>query len=685
MMRRNSRFLMLLVFIGFGLFGSNALAIPYASAVRNTGGTNWEFVLNEAADIVTINRDGGNPVVINNAAIGRHTFDMTGFTNFEIAVSKAAPTAWTELSSTSNVFTRFERPAGLVVNKNPASPYFGTVYVAQATNLSVSVNGSRTMAEGIYPLTADLTGVNLTNFSVISDPQDTTQSKKPAAWVTDDTLTPTNTATTDNARSPWRIALDQAGNLIVADWSINTGGLKWASPNLTSGGPLLAIQDGEEPATFPVRNSNEDDLHSRIQSQMYVTGSIGNNLTVTGIDSQLRDIADPPTTNQRNVWRWNIGNHDFTANPNGYDGTNMPPQSDFIVPEMIINGSRLNRVHEPAQTMVSGGTEQWFHNIPAVLGDSYYSPQHELFYLTQPRSNGDQASLLIVDPNLGADPTGNTPIVLFNSREWTRDHGMDGAIGQDPLGGVAPETGRAGEDVFRMAGQVELSPDGTKMFLRRQQVIGTAGGTSTNENPVLGPTSNNGFSVLVIPLDANGLPVLEINNMGTPADTTDDRISNLTGFNTLGAGQAPANHEIELDVAGNVYTTHSSQEVLQVFSPGGNWTATTTSSGMFSLTPFTPPFPAIAGDYNDNGTVDAADYVLWRKLLGTNTQLENEGNGVTPGMVTQEDYNTWRANFGKTPGAGTVLASVPEPAAGIFAALAVGVVFAVPSRRRGRG
>ena len=74
-----------------GLVSSQVLAVPYASGVRNTDGTNWEFVLNEAADVVTITRDGGNPLVINNATVGRHTFDMMSFTNFEIAVSKAAP------------------------------------------------------------------------------------------------------------------------------------------------------------------------------------------------------------------------------------------------------------------------------------------------------------------------------------------------------------------------------------------------------------------------------------------------------------------------------------------------------------------------------------------------------------------------------------------------------------------
>jgi hypothetical protein len=42
----------------------------------------------------------------------------------------------------------------------------------------------------------------------------------------------------------------------------------------------------------------------------------------------------------------------------------------------------------------------------------------------------------------------------------------------------------------------------------------------------------------------------------------------------------------------------------------------------------------IAGDYNDNGVVDAADYVLWRDNLGLTTVLPND---PTPGMVTQDD------------------------------------------------
>jgi T5SS/PEP-CTERM-associated repeat protein len=73
----------------------------------------------------------------------------------------------------------------------------------------------------------------------------------------------------------------------------------------------------------------------------------------------------------------------------------------------------------------------------------------------------------------------------------------------------------------------------------------------------------------------------------------------------------------------------------------------------------------IPGDYNHNGTVDAADYVVWRKTLG---QIGNwfaaDGNGN--GIVDNGDFDVWRAHFGQAAGSGagaSASAAVPEPAA----------------------
>jgi hypothetical protein len=272
---------------------------------------------------------------------------------------------------------------------------------------------------------------------------------------------------------------------------------------------------------------------------------------------------------------------------------------------------------------------------------------------------------VIVDANLEADPTAQTPIVRWSSLDWTRDNMYDGCVlssGTACGGAVYAETN--GEDIFRMAGAVEFSPDGSTMYLRRQQVLGNATGTAVNENPHMGLSSQVPWAVIAIPLDENGLPVIEIDDMGTP-EKSDDEITNFTGFQTINPGSAPANHELTFDAAGNAYTTHSSAEVLQVFSPGGNWTAITTSDGMFSVVPFEPP--TIQGDYNGDGKVDAADYVVWRKDPGT--------HGGDP-----DGYNTWRMNFGRPdapPGLGS---AVPEPGTITFAMLALAALGAC--RRR---
>jgi hypothetical protein len=69
--------------------------------------------------------------------------------------------------------------------------------------------------------------------------------------------------------------------------------------------------------------------------------------------------------------------------------------------------------------------------------------------------------------------------------------------------------------------------------------------------------------------------------------------------------------------------------------------------------------PGIIGDFNDDGTVDAADYVVWRKHNGTTTVLPNDN---TPGLVSSADYDDWRAHFGMTAGSGSSAMAVPEPA-----------------------
>ena len=71
----------------------------------------------------------------------------------------------------------------------------------------------------------------------------------------------------------------------------------------------------------------------------------------------------------------------------------------------------------------------------------------------------------------------------------------------------------------------------------------------------------------------------------------------------------------------------------------------------------------LAGDYNNNGRVDSADFVVWRNLQGQSANgLAADGNG--DGTVNQADYQLWRENIGlSSPAvADGATAAVPEPA-----------------------
>lgn len=76
-----------------------------------------------------------------------------------------------------------------------------------------------------------------------------------------------------------------------------------------------------------------------------------------------------------------------------------------------------------------------------------------------------------------------------------------------------------------------------------------------------------------------------------------------------------------------------------------------------------PPAGFHPGDYNRDGAVGAADYVVWRNTVGENVPNGDGADGDGNGVIDEVDYTVWTLYFGATSSTpGTASASVPEPA-----------------------
>jgi len=88
---------------------------------------------------------------------------------------------------------------------------------------------------------------------------------------------------------------------------------------------------------------------------------------------------------------------------------------------------------------------------------------------------------------------------------------------------------------------------------------------------------------------------------------------------------------------------------------------------------------ALAGDYNNDGIVDAADYTVWRNNLGAAALPFNET--ASPGIVDEADYQAWKENFGAMSESGAASTSaVPEPTGVVL--LLVGLATLIGGRKQ---
>jgi hypothetical protein len=104
---------------------------------------------------------------------------------------------------------------------------------------------------------------------------------------------------------------------------------------------------------------------------------------------------------------------------------------------------------------------------------------------------------------------------------------------------------------------------------------------------------------------------------------------------------------------------------------------------------------AVAGDYNRDGAADAADYVAWRKTLGSMGPTGNPptafgqlmANGVVAPcnecqVIDEADYQFWVSQFGGSVSGGGAVSAVPEPASLAFGLLGFVCICSRRSRSR---
>jgi hypothetical protein len=313
-------------------FAPIAFATPYASGLTNTG-TEISFRLNEAADNVKIVSSGGT--VTNDLGArpaGLNTAALTIAGSYEVHVYKSsAPGYASAISpnrgavlqiSTDNNLVRFVQPRGLAINTDPASPYFGRVYIANG-GAGTTTTGARAVGKGIYMLNADLTD---------------------AVGQGDTARTGGIGFASVGTVSPYRLSIGEDGQIYVTDWSDTTGSLYVVDPNVTDGSGMNVL-GGPTGSTNPVTTAR---IHGSIAAAI-VTGSLSaSNLTAFVIDEDLQtDRTATGLTMINSLWRHDIGGA-------------LP--GEFVMPTFLRQGHSSNWINFASQQMdLSRGPNGYFY------------------------------------------------------------------------------------------------------------------------------------------------------------------------------------------------------------------------------------------------------------------------------------------------------------------------------------
>jgi Metallo-peptidase family M12B Reprolysin-like len=135
------------------------------------------------------------------------------------------------------------------------------------------------------------------------------------------------------------------------------------------------------------------------------------------------------------------------------------------------------------------------------------------------------------------------------------------------------------------------------------------------------------------------------------------------------------------EIGHNLGLNHTGSGQPNLMSPSGDTEQlNSTQIGTARSSQFARQFSSpLAGDYSDDGTINAADYVVWRKYFGQ-VAAELPADGNRNGRIDDGDYSLWRTNYSTAKGGSGAEAdlnattAVPEPAIGLVIVAAAWIV-----------
>jgi len=242
-------------------------------------------------------------------------------------------------------------------------------------------------------------------------------------------------------------------------------------------------------------------------------------------------------------------------------------------------------------------------------------------------------------------------------------------------------------DVTGTAGSGQGAGDGNDTINMSLTVLDHAQPSFTS--PALGNSLNYNFGNIAIG-DTSPAFSFDVFNLNTTAGFT----ANMDFDNVFASGDSSAFTTNLAASAGSLSIAGgSSQAFMSMLSLAavGNFSATYTLNfsdeniaGALSksLTLMLSGTVRLAGDYNSDNVVDAADYTVWRHQYGNSATAYSGADGDGDGTVGDNDLAVWRAHFGDVAPSGFGLGQVPEPAAILVTVIGLSLFSAICHRVR---